>query len=133
MEVLKAGLFWAAVMLLTIIALGVGVLAAGVRLPGISRLALRSDVHPLPQPAEPAAVAPPPDVGNSGTDQTSGLSPNSLVGQEGVAESVLRPAGKVRLAGVSYDALAEGSWIEAGRTVRVLEVRATGLLVRAVS
>ena len=124
MEVLKAGLFWAAMMLLTIIALGVGVIAAGVRLPGISLLALRADVHPLPQQTQPAA-APPPAVAEPDLA--------ALVGQEGLAESVLRPAGKVRIAGVSYEAIAEGSWIEAGRTVRVLEVRATGLLVRAVS
>jgi membrane-bound ClpP family serine protease len=59
-EVLQRGLLWAAVMLLTLIGLGVGVIAAGVRLPGISRLALQADVHPLPPEAGPAAARPAP-------------------------------------------------------------------------
>lgn len=44
---------------------------------------------------------------------------SSLIGSEGIATTILRPAGKVTVRGRTYDALAETSYIEKGTRVRV--------------
>ena len=59
------------------------------------------------------------------------LSPE-LVGKAGVAETVLRPSGKVRIEGVSYDAVALGAMIEKGASVIVQKIESNQLYVRGV-
>lgn len=59
------------------------------------------------------------------------LSPE-LVGKEGVAETVLRPSGKVLIEGVSYDAVALGTMIEKGAAVVVQKIESNQLYVRGV-
>ena len=49
---------------------------------------------------------------------------------EGVAETMLRPAGKVRLDGVTHDAVSEGGFIEPGSLIRVIRAQGSALVVR---
>lgn len=56
----------------------------------------------------------------------------TLISQTGIAVTNLRPAGKVELNGVRYDAIADGSFIQSGTTVKVTEVRSAYLVVRAI-
>lgn len=55
-----------------------------------------------------------------------------LVGKEGVASSMLRPAGVVTIEGKRVDALAPDAYIESGTAVRVVSVKAGRVLVKAV-
>lgn len=126
-ELVESGLGWMTFTLTTICVGLVAGLLLGVRLPGFNRLALQTQVRPagpeLPEaPAATAAplrvLAPAPQAGDA------------LLGHAGIAETTLRPSGKVRLDGMTYEATADGAWVEAGRKVKVLEVRPTGLVVR---
>jgi len=55
------------------------------------------------------------------------------VGAEGISESALRPAGKV-LFGQSYvDVVSDGTFVDRGRTVRVIEISGNRIVVREVS
>ncbi len=56
-----------------------------------------------------------------------------LVGKVGRASSVMLPSGAVEVEGLTIDAVSEGMPIEAGQTVRVVSVRGTRVVVRAVS
>ena len=53
-----------------------------------------------------------------------------LIGQEGVADSSLRPVGFVRIAGQRLDAIAEGDMIETGQAVKVVAAYDNQLKVR---
>ena len=53
----------------------------------------------------------------------------NLVGQEGVAESVLRPSGVVRFDGRRVDVVSRGEMIEEGTRVRVIDVAANRVVV----
>ncbi len=53
-----------------------------------------------------------------------------LIGVEGFAATILRPAGKVEINGERYDAIADGSFILNGTAVKVIEVRSAYLVVR---
>lgn len=44
---------------------------------------------------------------------------NNIVGQKGLAVTVLRPAGKIKIGNTYYDAMSEGAFIEAGTQVVV--------------
>jgi membrane-bound serine protease (ClpP class) len=55
-----------------------------------------------------------------------------LVGKTGVAKSVMLPSGAVAIDGRIIDAVSEGMVIEEGKTVRVIEVKGTKVVVRAV-
>ncbi|MEW6747703.1 MAG: NfeD family protein [Planctomycetota bacterium] len=55
-----------------------------------------------------------------------------VVGAEGLADSDLRPAGKIQLGLRRLDAVAEGTFIERGTTVRVVRVEGNRIVVRAV-
>lgn len=145
-ELIESSLMWAAIALFTVIGAIVFAIFTGIKLPGLSRLALKSEVvsgttalqpaAPLPATPQPYTPAyPDTSKATSATASAPAADPpkvSELVGKEGVAESVLRPAGKVRLDGHSYDAATEGEWVEAGRKVKVLEVRASGLRVRGI-
>lgn len=52
-----------------------------------------------------------------------------LVGQTGVAETILRPAGKVRIHGKIYDAVAQIAYIDKGAAVRVTGYENQSLVV----
>lgn len=46
-----------------------------------------------------------------------------LIGQEGVAATILRPSGKIEIDGTVYDAESEGFVIEKGEKIKVSEIR----------
>jgi membrane-bound ClpP family serine protease len=54
----------------------------------------------------------------------------ALVGKLGTAKAMMLPGGPVAVEGHTYDALSEGTAIQAGETVRVVEVRGTRIVVR---
>jgi membrane-bound ClpP family serine protease len=56
----------------------------------------------------------------------------SLLGAVGVAESPLRPAGKMRLGEEFVDVVAEGGYIEAGTRIQVIEVEGNRVVVKSV-
>jgi membrane-bound ClpP family serine protease len=55
-----------------------------------------------------------------------------LVGRVGEAKSKMLPSGAVMIAGQTLDAMSEGQPIEAGQSVRVIDVRGTMIVVRPV-
>jgi membrane-bound serine protease (ClpP class) len=57
----------------------------------------------------------------------------SLVGKTGVAETVLRPSGKVSVDGKYYDAYTRGDYIEKGQRIEVISDEGTSLKVKNVS
>lgn len=59
------------------------------------------------------------------------LSPE-LVGREGIAETVLRPSGKVVIDGMSYDAVALGAMVAKGARIVVAKIESSQLYVKAV-
>ncbi len=74
------------------------------------------------------------DVFNSKLDRDTGkpiLPPHPVValGDWGVAESLLRPAGRVRFGHKTVDVVSEGSFIERGRPVRVIEIEGNRVVV----
>ena len=54
---------------------------------------------------------------------------DSLVGKEGIAETILRPSGKVRVENDIYDAVAQVSYIEKGEKVKVIKHENSNLVV----
>ena len=84
-------------------------------------------------------LAPPDSV--LATDETSidGFGPDpygdaspyrDLLGHTGVAVSPLRPAGRMRFEGRFYDVVAQGSFVELGSSVEVIEVYRNRIVVR---
>jgi membrane-bound serine protease (ClpP class) len=71
-----------------------------------------------------------PDSTAAGLPETAKY--QSLAGQTGVAETLLRPAGAVRIAGERIQAMAESGTIEKGATVRVVAVGEQNVIVRRV-
>ena len=55
------------------------------------------------------------------------------IGDEGVADSALRPSGRARIGEAFVDVVADGSYVEAGQTIRVIKVSGTRIMVREVS
>ena len=55
--------------------------------------------------------------------------PHVEIGQWGVTESVLRPAGKARFNQRSLDVVADGAFVEPGKPVQVLEISGNRILV----
>jgi membrane-bound serine protease (ClpP class) len=122
-EMLNKGLMWSAVTLLSIVTVVIVGLLKGATLPGLSRMALTTQVGGTVNSGR---------LANAATDAASGpkAALNALVGQSGTAETVLRPAGKVRLNGVTYEAVSEGGFLKPGVNVTVLRVSANSLVVR---
>jgi membrane-bound serine protease (ClpP class) len=52
------------------------------------------------------------------------------VGDQGVAESPLRPAGKARFGDEYLDVVTDGSYVERGHTVRIIEISGNRVMVR---
>jgi membrane-bound serine protease (ClpP class) len=67
-------------------------------------------------------------IGATGAAQAKRKHP--LVGERGVAETPLRPAGTARIAGERRDVVAEGAYVEENTPVRVVEVRGNMIVVR---
>lgn len=57
---------------------------------------------------------------------------DDLIGKEGIAETVLRPSGKVLIGGVSYDAVSVQGMLEKGTKVSVERVETNQIYVRSV-
>lgn len=56
-----------------------------------------------------------------------------LLGKRGVAETVLRPSGKVMIDGKIYDAYTRGDYIQKGQTIEVISEEGPSLKVKLVS
>jgi len=82
------------------------------------------------QPQQPKRVFAPPTA----PDATSVMKDYShLLGKEGIAITMLRPAGKVEIDSERYSVLTQGEIIEAGTKVRVIEVEGSHIVVEAVN
>jgi membrane-bound serine protease (ClpP class) len=57
----------------------------------------------------------------------------SLIGRKGIAETVLRPSGKIEINGKIYDAYTRGDYIEKGQMVEVISEDGPSLKVKIVS
>jgi membrane-bound serine protease (ClpP class) len=94
-------------------------------LPIINRLVLR----PSPDAGVAAETKPPGD--KTGSPPASGI-PGVNVGDWGVAQSPLRPAGKVRFGDVFLDVITDGSYVDRGGQVRIVEVQGNRVVVSSV-
>ncbi len=75
-------------------------------------------------------------AGNLGQETSTGsdvLAAGELVGSQGETETALRPAGVARFAGVSYDVVSNGDFLEAGARVVVADVSGNRIVVRLAS
>jgi len=134
-QLLADSLKWALAALFAFILAVILGLVGGIKLPGLSRMALHTSVSAgTASSSEQSITAAYPNTNQTSPTPAQMQPPETeaLVGKEGIAETVLRPSGKVRLDGVTYDATAEGAWISPGAKVKVLEVQSTGLLVRTI-
>ena len=122
MKQIVSGMEWAALTLLSVIGFFLLVWWKGVQLPGFNRLSL--------QRVNAGTIG---DWGAHHSRAAASLeNPGaSAVGKIAVVETVLRPAGKIRLEGNTYDAVSEGEFIDAGKKVRVLRSQGYALVVRA--
>jgi membrane-bound serine protease (ClpP class) len=55
-----------------------------------------------------------------------------MKGKQGVAETVLRPSGKVSIDGQLYDAFTRGDYVEKGQLVEVLSETGSSLQVKKI-
>jgi len=63
---------------------------------------------------------------------TSNVNKESLNGKKGVAQTVLRPSGKVTIDGHQYDAFTRGEFIEPGKPIEVINEAGSSLQVKQV-
>ena len=54
-----------------------------------------------------------------------------LIGLVGVAETPLRPAGKVEFGEEFFDVVSEGDFVDTGEEVRIVEIQGNRVVVRA--
>ena len=92
------------------------------RIPVLSQMVL------APQTASPTVQDSKKPDSKSATRQTH---PLVSVGDWGVAESVLRPAGRAKFAERTVDVVSQGQYIEPGTAIRVLEVRGNLVVVES--
>ena len=105
-------------------AVGVVLLIAryGERLPYIGQFFLTD--------SQPAGVNPNPETMDSEPQESARLKIATLRGKTGVAETLLRPAGKVRLdSGELLDVVTDGVYVEAGKRVVVTEAAPNRIVV----
>ena len=72
------------------------------------------------------------DTQESTQGYTSNFITASVTGKRGIAQTVLRPSGKVAIDGTIYDAYTRGEYIEKGFPVEVVNVSGSSLQVRIV-
>jgi membrane-bound serine protease (ClpP class) len=87
---------------------------------------------PPPRPMESVAEGSAPKAGEGKPQQGSHIFPISL-GDIGIAESSLRPSGRVAFGDVYVDVITDGTFVEAGTRVRVIDVSGNRVRVRAVA
>lgn len=80
------------------------------------------------------ALKPPEEKSEKLVDKETGkplpqTHPNVSAGDWGVAESLLRPAGRARINGVSIDVVSDGSYVTAGRQIRVVDISGNRVVV----
>jgi len=63
---------------------------------------------------------------------TSNFNKEQMIGKRGVAQTVLRPSGKVMINGQLYDAFTRGEYIERGQNVEVVSEAASSLQVKQI-
>lgn len=63
---------------------------------------------------------------------TSSFNQRDMRGKKGVAETVLRPSGKISIEGQLYDAFTRGEFIEKGQSVEVLSETGSSLQVKKI-
>lgn len=83
----------------------------------------------LTPPKEAAAEPDVPSIAKAGGKSLAGIE----VGAIGVADSVLRPAGKARFGQVMADVTANGDFVEVGQAVKIIEISGNRIIVRALS
>jgi membrane-bound serine protease (ClpP class) len=72
------------------------------------------------------------DTQESTQGYTSNFITASVTGKRGIAQTVLRPSGKVSIDGTIYDAYTRGEYIEKGFPVEVVNVSGSSLQVRII-
>ena len=55
-----------------------------------------------------------------------------MIGKEGIAETILRPSGKVRVDDEIYDAMANTGFVNAGTKIKVLRFESGQLYVKKI-
>ncbi len=91
-------------------------------IPGLGRLKLAAPDVDLPADAAASAAGP----GSSSAVMDS----LPQLGQQGIADSVLRPAGKVRFGGQLIDVVTEGDYLDPGTAVEVIKREGNRIIVR---
>ena len=86
-------------------------------IPMLNRLVLRSPAGDVEAEVEPVVR---PDAG--GDEAVT-------VGETGRAVCELRPSGQMEIAGKLVDVVSNGTWVPAGRTVRIVEVHGNRVVV----
>ena len=56
----------------------------------------------------------------------------NLLNREGIALSILRPAGIAKFDGKRVDVVADGSWIDSGKSIKVTRVEGVRILVKEI-
>ncbi len=92
------------------------------RLPLLSRLALS------PEPVDGSAMAASLAGGGSGMQDAAELE----VGQQGVTQGPLRPAGRVQFGEQFFDVVSDGEFVDSGTTVKIIAKQGHRIVVRAV-
>ena len=72
------------------------------------------------------------DTQESTQGYTSNFITSVVTGKRGIAQTVLRPSGKVAIDGMIYDAYTRGEYIEKGFPVEVVNVSGSSLQVRII-
>lgn len=83
--------------------------------------------------APPGADESTPDHPRLRPDQTGELTAHPLLGQQGSAVTMLRPAGKAQIGEELVDVVSEGPFIAAGRPVEIVSVQGNRVVVRELS
>lgn len=131
---ISGGLNYALLTVVLVVGGAIFALWKGAALPGLSRLALKTESGGTTTVSVDgsAAVAGTIDGAAFGGAPVAATASklSTLVGVSGIAETMLRPGGKVRITDRTYDALSETSFIEAGKKVIVVRATVTELVVR---
>ncbi len=72
------------------------------------------------------------DTQESSAGYTANFNKEPMTGKQGVAQTVLRPSGKVMIDGHIYDAFTRGEFIEKGQPVEVVSETASSLQVKQI-
>lgn len=90
-------------------------------LPGLSRFQLGAPAEPGPMTATSIT---------SLTESSADDATNLQIGQSGIADSDLRPSGKVTIENQLVDVVTEGDYVEAGSDVEIVRVEGNRVVVR---